>query len=315
MTPTRRARPRLAALALAAVLPLAPVLAACGSSGTSTPVPSATPATAAAPVTAATPATAGTDYLALGDSFSFGYRDPGTLPTPDYHDPSSFVGFPELVGAALHLHVTNASCTGETTASFRDASAPSNGCESSYVDGREVDTGYRTEYPLHVSYRGSQLAYALSFLHAHPDTTLVSFQLGANDAYLCEATTTDGCHAEAAATLARIRTNIAAILAAVRTTAGYRGQLVVVDYFSVDYANASDDRNTLAVDDAINDAARPFHVEIADTYRPFRAATAAAGYDDCAAGLLVKTASGACGHPDRAGQEIVARTVLAVVHR
>jgi hypothetical protein len=51
-------------------------------------------------VTIKTPITRGSRYLALGDSVTFGYQEDGVVPTPDYHDASSFVGYPELIGTA-----------------------------------------------------------------------------------------------------------------------------------------------------------------------------------------------------------------------
>jgi lysophospholipase L1-like esterase len=58
------------------------------------------------------PVTPGSRYLALGDSVVFGYEEPQVVPAPNYHNPASFLGYPELVGAALHLKVANASCPG-----------------------------------------------------------------------------------------------------------------------------------------------------------------------------------------------------------
>jgi len=100
----------------------------------------------AAPVTG--PAANGT-YLALGDSVAFGYVPPQAVPAPNYSDPRSFVGYPEDVARALHIRVSNASCPGETTASFLVPGALSNGCENSPGSS----TGYRTQFPLHVQYR------------------------------------------------------------------------------------------------------------------------------------------------------------------
>src|SRR5689334_16720194 len=87
---------------------------------------------AAAPAAAAArkPVTRGSTYLALGDSVPFGYQESAVVPAPDYPDASSFVGYPELAGSALHVHVFNAACPGETSASLIDASKPSNGCEN-----------------------------------------------------------------------------------------------------------------------------------------------------------------------------------------
>ncbi|MFY9865939.1 MAG: hypothetical protein WAK58_19155, partial [Trebonia sp.] len=66
-------------------------------------------------------------YLALGDSVAFGFVPSNAVPAPNYFDASSFVGYPEDVAQALHIPVVNASCPGETTASFYIPGAQSNG--------------------------------------------------------------------------------------------------------------------------------------------------------------------------------------------
>src|SRR6266568_6468363 len=131
------------------------------------------PATAAAD---AQPVHAGVDYLALGDSVAFGYRPPAVTPPADYLDASNFVGYPEDLAAGIPLMLSNASCPGETTASMITAGAQSNGCENSV--GSPV--GYRTLFPLHVDYSGTQLSYAVSYLRSHPRTRLVTLDIGAN---------------------------------------------------------------------------------------------------------------------------------------
>src|SRR5580700_5324415 len=128
-------------------------------------------------------------YLALGDSVAFGYVPPQAVPTPNYSDPGSFVGYPEDVARALRIRVANASCPGETTASFLVPGALSNGCENS--PGSSI--GYRTEFPLHVQYRGTQMQYALKYLATHRHTRLVTIDIGANDLFLCQETTADAC--------------------------------------------------------------------------------------------------------------------------
>jgi len=57
---------------------------------------------------AAAPVTAGSRYLALGDSVTLGYEEGGVVPAPDYHNASTFPGYPEQLGAELHLSVANA---------------------------------------------------------------------------------------------------------------------------------------------------------------------------------------------------------------
>ena len=123
---------------------------------------SALPASAA-PVSG--PAANGT-YLALGDSVAFGYVPPDAVPAPNYRSANSFVGYPEDVGQALRLGVWNASCPGETTESMLVAGAQSNGCENS--PGSPI--GYRTQFPLHVQYQGTQMEYALKYLAVHRHT-------------------------------------------------------------------------------------------------------------------------------------------------
>jgi hypothetical protein len=104
-------------------------------------------------------------YLALGDSVPFGFRGGATA---EFSDADNFVGYPDLVGEELGLEVVNASCPGETTASFLDTKALSNGCDNSLQSG----FGYRTAYPLHVLYESvdqSQLDFAVDTLAENED--------------------------------------------------------------------------------------------------------------------------------------------------
>ena len=145
-----------------------------------------------------------------------------TRPAPDYADPSSFIGYPEDVGAALGLHVANAACPGETSASLIVENVLSNGCENTPGG----TPGYRVLFPLHVQYPGTQLQYAVQYLRTHPRTRLVSLMVGANDAFLCEETTKDQCASELPAVLKQISFNVADILSVLRDEAGYHGTVV-----------------------------------------------------------------------------------------
>src|SRR5688500_6593384 len=135
------------------------------------------------PTSSAAPSESGAGtYLALGDSVPFGFRGGATA---DFSDAANFVGYPELVGEELDLDVVNASCPGETTASFLDTAAQSNGCDNSLQSG----FGYRTAYPLHVRYDSvdqSQLDFAVRTLTETDDVELVTVQIGANDAFICQ---------------------------------------------------------------------------------------------------------------------------------
>lgn len=249
-------------------------------------------------------------YLALGDSVTFGYRESTTVPPPDYSDASSFVGYPEDIGAALGWHVANAACPGETSASFIVETAESNGCENSPGGG----PGYRTKFPLHVPYSGTQLQYALQYLHNHPATRLVSLMIGANDAFLCEETTKDDCESELPSVLKQISYNVADILAAIRSEAKYGGQIIILNYYSLDYATPLDNAESMALNQALDHGAKPFNVQIANGYAAFEKAAAGSGGNTCTAGLLTQLSTGGCGvHPSAAGQAVLALAVERVI--
>lgn len=254
----------------------------------------------------------GSDYLALGDSVTFGYREPATTPKPDYADAASFVGYPEDVAAALGLRVANAACAGETSASFVTAGAQSLGCENL----PNSKAGYRTDYPLHVSYDGTQLAYAVGYLKAHRDTRLVTLMIGANDGFLCQLTTKDRCASELGPLLKTVSGNVTTILRALRDQAGYHGQVVLVSYYSTDYASAAGTAGGNTLNEAAVAAAQPFDVTVADGFGVWKQAVAGAGGDTCKAGLLTLLSTGTCGiHPSAAGAALLALAVEKVVKR
>jgi lysophospholipase L1-like esterase len=259
-------------------------------------------------ITAHTAIHEGSSYLALGDSVTFGYEEPSVKPAPNYHDASSLIGYPEMFGAELHVNVVNPSCPGETSASLIDATAPSNGCEN----------GYRAAFPLHVSYSGSQLDFAVNYLRTNHDVRLVSLMIGANDFFLCQKATTDQCTSsgELAALSASVGKNVTTILSAIRFRAHYRGQIAIVNYYSLDYSNPLDNLVTEQVLNANQDnAAAPFHVEIADGFGELQAGAAHSGGSTCNAGLLTQLgAPGTCGiHPSYAGQSLLAQSLAKVV--
>jgi lysophospholipase L1-like esterase len=270
---------------------------------------------ASAEASSAAPIAAGSGYLALGDSVPFGYIDSGAVPAPDYHLASGFVGYPELVAEALGLDAENASCPGETTASFINPSAQSLGCENE-EPGTPAAGAYRVRYPLHASYTGSQLGYALTYLSTHQNVSLVSLMIGANDFFLCVIATRDGCErpAELRAVVAKVKRNVSSILSAIRTTAHYEGTLVIVNYYSLNYASKEENEFSNTVNRTVDTAASPFHVVIADGYGVLKAASERAHGNTCAAGLLVRLRHGKCGiHPSRKGQMLLAKSVEEAV--
>lgn len=265
------------------------------------------------------PVIAGSRYLALGDSISFGYREPTNLPTPDYTKASNFVGWPEDIAAALGLKLTNAACPGETTSSLINKNAASNSCENHYdsTTGQQVDGGYRTLYPLHASYAGSQLSFAKNFLKQHPGTRLVTLMIGANDAFLCQKATSDGCVNEFFGLLTKIHNNVTTILKGIRDT-GYAGQIVMLTYYSTDYTDNTLTGEVAVLNNNLIQSAKPFNVRIASGFGAFQAATQQNGGDTCQAQLLTVLTNGdsTCGvHPSVQGQALLAQTVMARIKK
>ena len=263
---------------------------------------------------AAGPVSSGSTYLALGDSIPFGYREQQSSPTPNYASPKTLIGYPNLVAQDLGLKLTNAACPGETTTSMINTSRPDNGCNHD----AQGNPGYRAAFPIHVDYTGSQLDFAVSFLKAHPGTKLVTLQIGANDGLVCQATTADHCTspAELSALLAAIGKHVGTILKRLRGT-GYDGQLVIVNYYSVNSASNDANANSLAVNAAVKNAASPYSVTIADAYALFaKASKNAPGNNTCTAGLetLLTGADTPCGiHPSYAGQAVIATAAERVI--
>ena len=259
------------------------------------------------------PLSPGSAYLALGDSVTFGYMESNVVPAPNYHDAASFVGYPEDVGGALHLTVANAACPGETSSSLINAAAQSNGCENSPSGPKSAN--YRPQFPLHVKYKGSQLAYAVSYLKAHRDVRLVSLMIGANDYFVCTEVTKDGCasKSEQNAVLSKLEANVKTILSAVRKH--YSGQIAIMNYYSLNDASPAISAMSAALNTAQDSAAKPFGVEIADGFGEFKAAAFRFGGNPCGAGLLTQLGMpGNCGvHPSYAGQALLAQALEKAV--
>jgi lysophospholipase L1-like esterase len=248
-------------------------------------------------------------YLALGDSVAFGYRPGAVTPRSDYLDAANFRGYAEKYAALRGLRLANASCPGETTASMLTAGAQSNGCENAL--GSPV--GYRTLFPLHVGYSGTQVEYAVAYLRAHPDTRLVSLTLGANDLFLCQNTTADHCTSSFPAALQEMGRNLSTVLSALR--AHYRGPLVLVTYYSLDYRDSAQVSQVKAVDSALGQVARRFGGSVADGFTAFWLASLRSGGDPCAAGLLIALPGGGCDvHPSAAGHRVLAAALAVAAH-
>lgn len=80
----------------------------------------------------------GLNYLALGDSATFGYISQAGY---EYFYPTNFVSYADYLSSTFNLNTVDAACPGETTSSFISPTATDNGCRA-----------YRSNFPLHVNY-------------------------------------------------------------------------------------------------------------------------------------------------------------------
>jgi len=239
--------------------------------------------------------------LALGDSIAFGYN-----PFGDFTKDKNFSGYPEALKE--EFSVKNASCPGETSASFMSNTAPDNGCRA-----------YRAAYPLHVNYGSSstQIDYALARVTSTEPLdvpTQITLNISGNDIFLVQgqcATDPQGpaaCFAAAApALIGSIALNVATILATLRG-AGYSGPITYMNLYSTDYSNPSTIGFLTALNGATSAQARAFGAKIANAFGAFQ--TAAGAQSPCAAGLLIPNPAGGCDvHPSAAGTQVLAQSV------
>jgi lysophospholipase L1-like esterase len=235
--------------------------------------------------------------LALGDSIAFGW-----VPGADDSDPATMIGYPDLIAQHLGLRDVNAACPGEATGGFLSPTGTDNGCRP-----------YRALHPLHVAYRGTQLAFAVRYLQSHRDVQLVTLDLGANDILLlhtrCRGSAT--CYAiEAPALLAEVAANLRRALGELRAT-GYKGQLVVLQYYAL-IDNVAGIADTEALNATIAAAARPSGAIVPDGLQAF--ARVSGTLDYCAAGLVVAQTADRCDiHPSPEGAHLLAQTVLGLL--
>jgi lysophospholipase L1-like esterase len=241
-------------------------------------------------------------YLALGDSVVFGFINNAGF---EYVNPANFIGFPDYAARALKLTDFNAACPGETTGSFLSVSALDNGCKF-----------FRSQAPLHIQYSGTQSSFALAFLASHRQTRLVTLMLGANDVELLETECAGDptCIANGLPqVLATVSQNIATILGEIRG-AGYKGIIIVENYYSLDYSNAATTETTVLLNQAVSAPAATFGAVVADVFSAFQAAASNpfAGGNTCRAGLLNASAANefVCDvHPSQSGQQLIGQAV------
>jgi lysophospholipase L1-like esterase len=245
------------------------------------------------------------EVLVLGDSVPFAFI---ASAGHEYINPLNFHGLADDLGGLLNFHSVDAACPGETTGSFLSSTAPDNGCRA-----------YRAAFPLHVAYGSSQLAFARQYLQQHSDVQLVTITLGANDAFLLEASCASAANpgdcidAGLPALLATVASNMETILADVRGT-GYGGVIVVTNYYSLDYSDPVGTGLTALLNKAIEAPTPAFGAVVANVFTAFKtvSTSAAFGGKTCNAGLLNASVQDQllCDvHPSQSGHLLIAQTI------
>jgi lysophospholipase L1-like esterase len=243
--------------------------------------------------------------LVLGDSVAFAYI---AAAGHEYINPGNFLGFADDLERMLKVEAVDPACPGEATGSFLSATAPDNGCRA-----------YRANFPLHVAYGSTQLAFATNYLHRHHDVRLITITLGANDAFLLEASCatqpdpTACLEAGIPTLLATVAGNMQTILADLRAT-GYGGAIVVTNYYSLDYSDAAATGLTALLNSAVVAPAQAYGAVVADLFTAFKtvAGNPAFGGKTCNAGVLNASVQNQllCDvHPSQSGHQIIAEAI------
>ena len=249
--------------------------------------------------------------LSLGDSVGFGYI---ARAGHAYVNPTNFIGYPEHDSLLLKLDIVNAACPGETSGSLLSATAPDNGCRA-----------FRSAFPLHVPYGSTQIAFAIEYLRHHRNVRVVTLGVGANDLFLLQSSCASNpsptacIGAELPSVFASISANVAKILADVRS-AGYGGEIVIVNYYSLDYSDAANTEITKLLNQSLTSPAKPFGAVVADVFTAFQNAVSNPAFAGkaCNAGLLnvnpVDPTQATCDvHPSQSGQRLIALTIARAV--
>ena len=236
-------------------------------------------------------------YLALGDSLAFGFD-----PLVDTQRTAEFAGYPEVLAARRELLIANASCPGEASGGFISPTGADNHCREN-----------KAAYPLHVAYDGTQLDFALAYHADHPETALVTIDLGGNDVSrlndVCAGEV--GCLLEGfGPMLVDYANNLDTIFAALR--GAYDGPLVALAIYNPRPDDATYQFGLDRLNGALAARAAEHGGILADGFAAF--ATAAGGGDPCAAGLLIALPDGTCDiHPSPLGDQVLADAIEAAL--
>jgi lysophospholipase L1-like esterase len=230
-------------------------------------------------------------YLALGDSVAFGFDPLVDLRTHEV------TGYPELLAEQMGLAITNLSCPGEASGGFTSKTGADNHCREN-----------RQMYPLHADYEGTQLAAAMAYIGEHPETELVTIDIGANDVFLLDHV----CNRDLTCILAGFVTlidqynrNLDTIFDRLRTH--YEGQLVALTIYNPLPADSTAQYAIEQINAALATKVVNYGGIVADGMTAF---AAAGNGDPCKAGLLIAMPDGTCDvHPTPAGAAVLAGAI------
>jgi hypothetical protein len=227
--------------------------------------------------------------------------------------PTAFIGYPEVL-ASSGYDVTNASCPGETSGSFLDATAPDNGCRA-----------FKAALSLHADYETTQIAFAVAAIQAkvadHNDKfDFTTLNIGANDLFLLQASCPNvaciqaGLPGVIAAYSQHLSNAYDQMKAAYNKTDLIKGKFIGVTTYATNY----NDPLAVGALTLMNNALAAFTSSkegaLADGFGAFQAASASSGGDACAAGLLIRKPDNTCDiHPSQLGRELLAQTVSNVL--
>ena len=237
-------------------------------------------------------------YLALGDSFVFGY-------SPLLEDPwipERFVGYPEIIGQKRSLTTTNLACPGQTAQALISLDAVDGGC----FETREEFQDHGLPF-LKADYRGTQLEAALDAVRSDTPPSLISMQGGGNDWLMCAFDSPDPkqCLEEQ---LPNVTASLREAVKQLRA-AGFQGRIVLVGYHLVEGFEKDLRRVNRAIRLA---AAQPTCVVSRARSFPFGQYARRHHGDLCSTGLLVALPDGSCDplHPSLIGHQLIADAVL-----
>jgi lysophospholipase L1-like esterase len=287
----------------------------------------------------------GSDYLALGDSLAYGYQAakfksecPNGPSGPGCNVvASSFnTGYVDRLSFLLRLRkpsikTTNDGCPGESTDSFirggRGALTGFNFVPNPGFCGDQPAPGIGAIYNkswLHHYYGGTQLADALAFLAAHPNTNPITIDLGSNDVLIfleqCGFGAVPNCVTPASIgnLFAHIAGNMATIVGTLRAAAPHADIRVLGFYNAYPTVLPGGNGLTKTLNATVKSAVTPFRARFADPLPVFNPASVTGGSEIrdipriciltnmCPGGIFNPTSPSADIHPTNAGYAVLA---------